>query len=97
MPKGYWIATFLSVKNRDQFANYVQRAIPIIEAASGRFIVKNMPAKVYEGGIDELTVVLEFESTAAAIATYESAAYQNALKILGDAVEREVRIVEEFV
>jgi uncharacterized protein (DUF1330 family) len=95
--KGYWISTFRSVRDRDRFANYVQRAIPIVEAAGGRFIVKNMPVKVYEGGIDELTVVLEFESTAAAIATYESAAYQNALTVLGDAVEREVRIVEEFV
>ena len=97
MPKGYWIATFRAVKNRDRFANYVQRAVPIVEAAGGKFIVKNMPVKVYEGGINELTVVLEFASTAAAIATYESAAYQNALKLLGDAVEREVRIVEEFV
>ena len=68
-----------------------------METAGARFVVKNMPVKVYEGGIDELTVVLEFESTAAAIATYESAAYQDALKILGDAVEREIRIVEEFV
>ncbi|CAA9212878.1 MAG: hypothetical protein AVDCRST_MAG42-53 [uncultured Chthoniobacterales bacterium] len=97
MPKGYWIATFRLVKDRDRFANYVQRAVPIVEAAGARFIVKNMPEKVYEGGVNELTVVLEFESTAAAIATYEGAAYQDALKILGDAVEREVRIVEEFV
>ena len=74
----------------------MQRAVPIIETAGARFIVKNMPKKVYEGGINELTVVVEFESTEAAIATYESAAYQDALKILGDAVEREVRIVEEF-
>jgi uncharacterized protein (DUF1330 family) len=97
VPKGYWISTFRAVKDRDRFANYVQRAVPIIEAAGARFVVKNMPRKVYEGGIYELTVVIEFESTAAAIATYESAAYQDALKILGDAVEREVRIVEEFV
>jgi uncharacterized protein (DUF1330 family) len=97
VPKGYWIATFRAVKNRDQFANYVQRAVPVVEAAGGRFIVKNMPVKVYEGGVDELTVVLEFENTAAAIATYESPAYQAALKILGNAVEREIRIVEEFV
>ena len=97
MPKGYWIATFRAVKDRDRFANYVQRAVPVVERGGGRFIVKNMPTKVYEGGIDELTVVLEFENTAAAIALYESAAYQDALKILGDAVEREVRIVEEFV
>ncbi len=97
MPKGYWISTFRVVKDRDRFADYVQRAVPIVEAAGARFVVKNMPTKVYEAGIDELTVVLEFESTAAAIAMYESAAYQDALKILGDAVEREVRIVEEFV
>jgi len=97
VPKGYWIATFRVVKDRDQFANYVERAVPIVDAATGRFIVKNMPVKVYEGGIDELPGVLEFERTAAAIATYEGAAYQSALKILGDAVEREVRIVEEFV
>jgi uncharacterized protein (DUF1330 family) len=97
VPKGYWIATFRAVKDRDAFANYVQRAVPVIESAGGRFIVKNMPTKVYEAGVDELTVVIEFESNAAAIATYESAAYQDALKILGDAVEREVRIVEEFV
>ena len=97
MPKGYWIATFRAVKDRDRFANYVQRAVPVVERGGGRFIVKNMPAKVYEGGIDELTVVIEFESTAAAIALYEGAAYQDALTVLGDAVEREVRIVEEFV
>ncbi len=97
MPKGYWISTFRVVKDRARFASYVQRAVPIIDSAGARFVVKNMPAKVYEGGIDELTVVIEFESTAAAIALYESPAYQNALKILGDAVERDVRIVEEFV
>ncbi|MDQ6860221.1 MAG: DUF1330 domain-containing protein [Verrucomicrobiota bacterium] len=96
MAKGYWISTFRVVKNRDQFANYVQRAIPIIEAAAGSFMVKNTPAKVYEGGIEELTVVIKFETVAAAIATYESARYQDALAILGDAVEREVRIVEGF-
>ena len=97
MPKGYWIATFRAVKDRDRFASYVQRAVPIIDSSGARFVVKNMPTKVYEGGIDELTVVIEFESTAAAIALYESDAYQKALEILGDAVEREVRIVEEFV
>ena len=97
MPKGYWISTFRSVRDRDRFADYVQRAVPIVLAGGGRFLVKNMPVKVYEGGIDELTVVIEFESTAAAIALYESAAYQDALKFLDGAVERDIRIVEEFV
>lgn len=95
VPKRYWISTFRSVKDRERFADYVQRAVPIVEAAGARFVVKNMPKKVYEAGINELAVVLEFESTDAAIAMYESAAYQDALKILGDAVEREIRIVED--
>jgi uncharacterized protein (DUF1330 family) len=38
--------------------------------------------------------MIEFESVDKAIETYESAAYQAALKLLGRAVEREIRIVE---
>ncbi len=92
--EGIWDQHLPGVKNRERFADYVQRAIPSLEAAGGRFIIRNMPAKVYEAGVDELTVVLEFESTAAAIAAYESPAYQEALVILGDAVDRDIRIVE---
>ncbi|HSH39230.1 MAG TPA: hypothetical protein VK993_10620 [Chthoniobacterales bacterium] len=39
------ISTFRSVTDHDRFANNVQRAVPAIEAAGGRFIVKNMLAK----------------------------------------------------
>ena len=38
--------------------------------------------------------MIEFESVEKAIETYESAGYQEAVKLLGRAVEREVRIVE---
>ena len=39
-------------------------------------------------------VVLEFDNVQQAIAAHDSAAYQEALKVLGDAVEREIRIAE---
>jgi uncharacterized protein (DUF1330 family) len=39
-------------------------------------------------------VLIEFDSVAQAVATYESAAYQAALKLLEGAVERDVRILE---
>jgi uncharacterized protein (DUF1330 family) len=39
-------------------------------------------------------VVIEFDSVAAAIAAHDSAGYQAALKALGDAAERDMRIVE---
>jgi uncharacterized protein (DUF1330 family) len=48
----------------------------------------------YEAGLKERTVLIEFESTAKPIATYEGERYQSAAKLLAGAVEREVRIVE---
>jgi uncharacterized protein (DUF1330 family) len=40
------------------------------------------------------TVVVEFNSPAQAIAAYESQGYQAALAVLGNAAQRDVRIVE---
>jgi uncharacterized protein (DUF1330 family) len=37
---------------------------------------------------------VEFDSVGAAIATYESDAYKAALKVLGNAADRDLRIVE---
>ena len=53
-----------------------------------------MPSKVYEKGLDMRTVVIEFPSVAAAIATHDSPGYQAALKALGDGAERDIRIIE---
>lgn len=53
-----------------------------------------MPTKVLEAGLALRTVVIEFEGVAAATAAYESPAYRECLKVLGDAAERDIRIVE---
>jgi uncharacterized protein (DUF1330 family) len=37
---------------------------------------------------------IEFESAAAALAAYQSLAYQTARKVLGDGAVRDIRIVE---
>jgi uncharacterized protein (DUF1330 family) len=44
--------------------------------------------------MNQRLVVMEFESLEKAIATYNSAAYQEALRVLGSGAERDVRIVE---
>jgi len=41
----------------------------------------------------EVATVIEFESTAAAIAAYESEAYRHALGVPGDAAVRDIRII----
>ena len=94
MAKAYWIAFYRSVKNPDAFGAYAKLAVPAIQAGGGRFVVRGAPAKVYEAGLNQRVVMIEFDSVAQAVAAHDSAGYQVALNVLGDAVEREIRIVE---
>ena len=94
MSKAYWVATYRSVKDPAALAEYAKLAGPAIRAAGGRMLVRGLPSKTYEAGLSERTVVIEFDSVAAAIAAHDSPAYQAAMKVLGDAVVRDIRIVE---
>jgi len=53
-----------------------------------------MPAQVYEGGLNQRLVLIEFGSVAQAIAAHDSPEYAEALRVLGNAVVRDLRIVE---
>jgi uncharacterized protein (DUF1330 family) len=94
MAKAYWIAFYRSIKNPDAFAAYAKLAGPAIQAGGGRFLVRGAPAKVYEAGLNQRVVMIEFDSVAQAVAAHDGAGYAAALEVLGDAVEREIRIVE---
>ena len=95
MAKAYWVVCYRSVKNPEKLAAYAKLAGPAIQAAGGRLLVRAAaPAKIYESGLNQRTVVTEFESVAKAIAAHDSPGYQEALRVLGDAVERDLRIVE---
>ena len=95
MPKAYWVVTYRKIKNPEKLAAYAKLAGPAIAAAGGKFLVRGNPAKVYEKGLNQRTVVTEWESLEKAIAAHDSPAYQEALRALGnDAVERDLRIVE---
>ena len=94
MAKAYWITAYRSVRDPQALAAYARLALPALEAAGGRFLVRGMPARVYEGGLEQRTVLIEFESVAQAVAAHDSPAYQEALRALGNAVDRDMRIVE---
>jgi uncharacterized protein (DUF1330 family) len=49
---------------------------------------------VYEAGVSQRTVLIEFDSVEQAIAAHDSPAYQAALRALGNGADRDVRIVE---
>ena len=94
MAKGYWINMFRSIKDPAKVEAYRNLAGPAMQAAGARFLVRGQPTKVYEAGLMERVVVIEFESVEKAIATHDSPGYQAALKALGDGAERDLRIVE---
>ena len=94
MAKAYWITTYRNISNPDALAAYAKLAGPAIEASGGRIVVRGMPSKVYEAGLNQRTVVIEFDSVARATAAHDSDGYKAALKALGNAAERDIRIVE---
>ncbi len=94
MPKAYWIATYRSIHDPEALAAYAKLAAPALQKAGARFLARGNPAQVYDDGLDLRTVLIEFDSVAQAIAAHDSPAYQEALGVLGDAVERDLRIIE---
>jgi uncharacterized protein (DUF1330 family) len=94
MAKGYWVSFYRSVSNPDAVGAYAKLAGPAILAAGGRFLARGNAAKVYEAGIMQRTVIVEFDSVAAAVACHDGPAYQEALKVFNHAGERDFRIVE---
>jgi uncharacterized protein (DUF1330 family) len=94
MPKAYWVATYRAIHDDDKFAAYAKLAGPALQAAGGRFLARGNPAEVYDNGVKQRVVLIEFDSVAQARAAHDSEAYAAALDALGDAVDREIRIVE---
>lgn len=92
--KAYWINTFRSVRDPDRLTEYIRLAGPVMHAHGGRFLARGQPARVFESGTRERTVLIEFGSVEQAVAAYESPDYQAALRALGDGAERDLRIIE---
>lgn len=94
MAKAYWVSTYRTIKDADKLAAYAKLSGPAIAAGGGRFLARGLPAKTYELGLAERTVLIEFDSVAQAMATHDSPAYKAALDALGDGAERDIRIIE---
>ena len=93
MPKAYWISAYREIIDPDKLAAYAKLAGPAIEAGGGRYLCRGLPAQVFEGGVSERTVIVEFESVEKALAVHDSPAYKEALAALKGGVVRDMRIV----
>jgi uncharacterized protein (DUF1330 family) len=94
MAKAYWIAAYRSIRDPAALAAYGKLGAPALQKHGGRVLARGIPAQVYDGGLAERTVLLEFDSVAQAVAAHDSPEYQEALRLLGDAADRDLRIVE---
>ena len=95
MTKAYWISAYQSISDNNALAAYAKLAGPSLTAAGGKFLARGVPVAVKESGLQQRTVLIEFESVEAALAAYNSPGYKEALVALGsNAVVRDIRIIE---
>ena len=93
MAKGYWVTFYHFVADPGVLPDYAKLATPVVQAHGGRFLSRGVAVKAYESGVQERSVIVEFNSVQDALAAYESPEYKQAMKVLGDA-KRDVRILE---
>jgi uncharacterized protein (DUF1330 family) len=94
MAKAYWVAAYHSIDDAEKFAAYIELAGPAIAKGGGKFIARGVASRAYENGVLERTTIIEFASLEAAIATHDSAEYQQALVALDNGITRDLRLVE---
>ena len=93
MAKAYWISAYREIIDPNKLAAYAKLAGPAIEAGGGRYLARGMPSNVYDQGVMERTVIIEFDSLEKALATHDSPAYKTALAALAGGVVRDMRII----
>ena len=95
MKKGYWVVAYRSISDPSAVKAYAALAVPAIQSFGGRFLTSGASQiEAHEAGLQQRTVVTEFESFETALAARKSEAYQKALQALGSGAERDFRIVE---
>ena len=94
MAKGYWVSAYRTISDPEKLAAYNELAGPAVRAGGGRVLARGGRTVARDAGIAERTVLIEFDTFEQAVAARESAAYQEALVTLSDAVERAFRIIE---
>jgi uncharacterized protein (DUF1330 family) len=94
--KGYWIG-HIDVTDPERYKDYIAANAVPFKTYGARFLVRNGPCEVPEGGLGgRRHVVIEFESYAAAKACYESPEYQAAIEIRSAASAGDLVIIEGY-
>ncbi|MFI9065646.1 DUF1330 domain-containing protein [Streptomyces sp. NPDC053429] len=94
MAKGYWVSVYRAISDPERLTAYDKRAGLAVRAGGGRVLSSGGRVVAHEAGNTHRVVLIEFDSFDRAVAAYESDAYQKALVVFSDCVERDFRIIE---
>ena len=94
MSKGYWIATYKKIENKDNLGNYAAKATATIKSYGGNPLVRGGKYKLLEGDDFPRTVIWEFPTYEDAEKCYNSKEYQEAWGLAKSSTERNLQIVE---
>jgi len=95
MKKGYWVVAYRSISDESAVKAYAALAVPAIQSFGGHFLTgSTSQVRAHEAGLQQRTIIVEFDSYDIAVAAHQSEAYQKALQALGSGAERDFRIVE---
>ena len=94
MSKGYWLATYKKIENKDNLGNYASKATDTIKSYGGKALVRGGKYKCLEGDNFPRTVIWEFPNYDAAEECYNSKEYQEAWGLAKNSTVRNLQIVE---
>ena len=89
------MVAYRSISDESAIKAYAALAVPAVQSFGGRFLTgSTSQVQAHEAGLQQRTIIVEFDSYDIALAAHKSGGYQKALQALGSAAERDYRIVE---
>ena len=94
--KGYWLALYKRIDNKENLKNYSIKVTPIIKSFGGKALVRGGEYQCLEGENFSRTVIWEFPSYKIAIECHDSKEYQEGWLLAKDTTERNLQIIQGF-
>ena len=94
MTKVYQVVIYHEISNQEKLAAYAELAGPAMKSSGATFLARGIPYLVREEGAATRTVLIEWPSREAADSGYNSAGYQEAIRVLDGAAKREFRYID---
>jgi len=94
--KGYWIALYKKIENKENLIRYAKKVTPIIKSFGGKPLVRGGKYNCLDGENFSRTVIWEFPNYEKAIECHNSKEYQKGWAIAKNTTNRNLQIIEGF-